>query len=380
MPDFFLLVSPPRLVAMSDDNLRARRRPFLRAATSAGLVGFSSLPAVASSSETIEVPVAKSGEEVLATRTVPRTWWNHVKRVRRIKDRVHDRARGDEAIRNVKIGLGPKRIGGRRAPEVKVEVESGASVSPDTLSDVDDVGVQAVPAVQSRLTCTNHGSWSLVPGGVTFGNPDAALEGTSGCPVVYQGTKHMLTAAHQWTCFDGDPVNNGRATQNGDDFGWAGFPMNRSLDYKLVSPEEKSVGSAIEYNGNYYDVAGHATNYEALIGEDTVYKTGKHSGYTTGNITAVGSSRTDQCIDLSGSGLEYSNIQVEGDSGAAPFILESIDGRQQAVVTGLASLGTQCGPPTWECHWDFYYDCTGTAGVSAEAIHSDNTYSILFSG
>lgn len=46
--------------------------------------------------ETVEIPVAKSGNQTIATREVPAEWWDHVERSRTVSDEIGEEF-GDEA-------------------------------------------------------------------------------------------------------------------------------------------------------------------------------------------------------------------------------------------------------------------------------------------
>lgn len=62
--------------------------------------------------ETIEIPVAKSGEEVVATEEVPEEWWDHVERSREVADELGDKLEDEPWFEGISRSTGEAEICG----------------------------------------------------------------------------------------------------------------------------------------------------------------------------------------------------------------------------------------------------------------------------
>ncbi|QCW03776.1 hypothetical protein [Natrinema pallidum] len=140
------------------------------------------------------------------------------------------------------------------------------------------------------------------------------------------------------------------------------------------------INNQVTYEGNDYRMVGHATNYEVIMeNNETVYKSGKTSGYRSGTITGINDSGWTSCVDLNGKGLEYSMFQAAGDSGSVPFILrEGLSDDPMEITTGLATLGRTRTGNSIRCDGNSYTGYEKTAGVSAEAISNHMGGSFYF--
>lgn len=353
------------LLAMADsDSSRSGRRGFLKKTAAVGALGLSSAIGVASAGSFIEVPIVKRGDEILKTRRVPREWWEHVKRARRINAKYTDEASEESPITDVRTTLDTDTIGGRNKMKIVLGTEDGATLA--LPQSVQDVPVETGQPAGISKTCFNHQEYTFVPGGVPFGNDSTS--GTAGCQVIDGGNERMITASHLWGC---SGQNNSTAHQYTQEFGQTTGVFNESLDYMLVenTAGDNTLGGAIEHDGGSFPIGGRATNYEVLHDEDvTIHKTGIHTGSTTGEIAATNQSVAYDCANFNG--LLYTNDQAGGDSGTVAFMLDDRKTGPHAVITGLATGGG--GTETQiNCHGSQIRHFPYAAGPTSEQIHND---------
>lgn len=368
-------------------SVETNRRSVLKKLSISGItLSLTGANLVSASEDTIEVPIAKRGEKVILTEKVSEDWWEHVKESREGRKEIFSRFGSENSVGRIKTVLGEGTIAGNQKLKTVVEIdrdESGAldlhNADPDIPDQANGIPVEVEQAKEEAYTvCKNRGTYDEVKGGYTFGHNS---NGTAGWRVYWEDDPYILTAAHLFHEHEGDfcygGLTNEKAHQGDQLFGEATSDYDTSLDYALVEQtnDDVSLGTEVENSrGNTY-MDGHITNYEVLMEDgETIHKTGKTTGYTSGEITSIttSTSPTDSCIDIDrGECIEYSMNQAEGDSGSAPYVIrETSRGNEVALTTGLATVGR-----------NQYYKigCDGgdhdaydkTLGASAEAIKDD---------
>lgn len=80
---------------------RSTRRKFLTGVSGSALA-IAGINGVLGGRDYLEIPIAKSGEEVIESRKVPRAWWEHVKNSRHQKDVLARQLEGNKDVRLIK--------------------------------------------------------------------------------------------------------------------------------------------------------------------------------------------------------------------------------------------------------------------------------------
>lgn len=369
------------------------RRDVLRTAVQSGaLVSLSGI-GVASVERTIDVPVVKLGDEVIKTRTVPRAWWEHVLASRRVTNSIASQFLPKQEVKQVGTRLDSKKLAGRRKMRVAVHVPD-TTVNINLPDEVEGVRVEKVEAKQMAPTCDGNQSFDPVPGGVQFNDTNSTsasdLGGSTGCKVTVNDSPRMLTAHHIW---DDCSANGESAYQWGDKTGTVdGTYSNATLDYATVTENNNSgieYGEKIRTDSFDYEVRSHVTNYETLMDDgDTIYKTGRNTDTTTGQIDEVNFSRSYGCTDIDNEGILVTNKQRNGDSGSVTWVVTQWPDGYFASIVSLATFGygTNCtanGSIGDECSTcnntdEKVNEYTKSGGTSSEAIRNDTGGDLVF--
>lgn len=90
-------------------------------ATSTAVAGMPAQSDDETDCEMIEIPTAKSGDEVVRTREVPEPWWNQVERARAVEDELWEEFGDEEWFDRVSRTLGDEEICGRTIFVVTVD-------------------------------------------------------------------------------------------------------------------------------------------------------------------------------------------------------------------------------------------------------------------
>lgn len=353
------------------------RRSFIKRAVASGSVtSIAGLPKVTARRDSINVPIVKRRDEIIAEKNVSRRWWEHVKKSRQARGRIQKQFGTKRQVKGIKTTLSKDTIHNQQKLKISVELSQDTDLRKrdlDIPNRVDDVMIEVAEAEeQSPTVCENKGTYDYVFGGYTFGYNS---NGTAGWRVYLDGNRYVLTAAHLFS--SEDPCGGFLYTdvhQGDQKFGQTTVHFDSKRDYMLVekTTDNPNIGDQVVHQGNQYKMLGHTTNNEVLMeDQETVYKSGKTSGYTTGNITSINvySDVPDSCIDLNGNAIEYSNMQADGDSGCAPFVLTDSLYGEVAAVTGLATVG-RSPDGTIYCDNNSYDLYDSAVGVSAEQISS----------
>lgn len=352
-----------------------RRRVLKAGMVAGGIAGLSSATVVATD-DTVEVPIAKSGDEVAVTREMPTARWEHLTTSRTVADDVRDRVGSHAAVQSVGRRVSSERLAGGNKIEVVVYVED-TSVDLGLPDAVDGVSIGTDRAREALPTCDGNATFDPVPGGVHIDSNDVTNGdgGTTGCRVTDDGTPYMLTALHvlddnedcwadttayQWGVEVGEPNN---------------ALSNSNLDYALVS-EDNFSGIAYSQYVRYdksgteteYEVGGRVTNYDAVASDgDTIYRTGRRTDTTTGKVAEVDYGPSSTCADLSASeGIAIDNKHANGDSGSSSWILE----QDEAYIVNLCNFDYKYTFEEETCDQTFT-TLDGGAGPKADVIAND---------
>lgn len=297
--------------------------------TVGGAIVFASTTAAADSvsSDDVEIPIVVSGDDVIESRKVSTSWWDAVKRARRIQSELSNELAAVSGVKSVGIALGSEKIGGRNAMAVEVERDTtqGDQGLPSRRDGI-EIRISEKPIGRGG-GCYNDYNFDNMHGGV---RNEANLYGTSCCRDDNRG--HMLTAAHLFdACDRGSAIDNDALDQSGR---LAGYVDSYNIQEDWVACDDSS--ATIDYTNKIrnelstHEVVGSVTNYEYIISEGTfVYQMGCSTGETVGQMEAynvsanVASGDVADCVDLNGRGVRVdstANYFGKGDSGGPMYI------------------------------------------------------------
>lgn len=361
---------------MSDDKnqigRQSRRRFLSLTATGASAWGLTGLVG-ASSERQDQIPIAKSGDEVVATREVPRAWREHLAQAKQARANVAQRLQG--AIRDAEgeetgdaaadgserttpsttVGLEPadQRFGDRPGFRVRVrevtENRGGDRARQSTARpSASGAAVDAAPAeangipVRTEKTsefvdfdCPNRGYYDPVPGGVAVYTDETGDEtlgrGTATTAVRKKGSPrtYLLSAAH---IFSGDNclIQPGEPVYLADDPNeTVGEVTDYSVlqDFVLIDDVPGSVDWANEIREGTeggvqtVDVDGHLSEdgvaYWLSEGKE-VSKSGSSTGTTSGTLTEMYVTG-DRCATYGGHAVSTDAPSAQGDSGSPVY-------------------------------------------------------------
>lgn len=330
---------------MERDNRRPRtvsRRTALKIAGS-GAVSLAGVGLVGATNndDTVEITVSRNSEGPLKRKQVPRSWYNHLRQVRKVTGEISSEYNHRAGVISVGYVQGDERIGGKHSFAVEVEVnpdEFDGNI-PDQRENV-PVTVTESATSGPIPACYNYDDYSSVPGGVTLEGDGL---GTSGFKVTDDDDNPgMLTANHLW----GNCADSGgqRAEQNGDFLGEV-IDHDPDADFAVVDDQSssKSLDDQIKEEDSFrWEISGWKTDngIADLIesGED-VRSMGVTTGLTKGPVKKKSRSPNGpSCIDLEGEAVKLDIDTGQGDSGGPTYTLETFSGNQYAVVINIVNL------------------------------------------
>lgn len=308
----------------------------------------------ASSGDTTEISVARSGSEVVETAEVPQAWVAHLQQARQAKEQVARQIRRDHGTAEsapdqdgartaidatVSLEPGDQRYGnlsGFRVhvrspdPAVRDDVPAEANGIPVRVEEIDDMGYS---------DCPNRGYYDPLPGGVALYRGDSGSlyrAGSATTAVTKENTTstYLLTAAHVVGDFD---PNTGTCTASTGtdvyiDDDWldkigdvVGYDIEQ--DYALIKDTTGEVDFAnavreeSDYSVDYLGVDGHLDENGVaywMSNDKEVRKTGSSTGLTTGQITEMYVTGY-KCTNLEDHGVTSDTFCAEGDSGSPVY-------------------------------------------------------------
>lgn len=360
-------------MANNGPNGRYTRRQALKLTGASGALLTAGHPVTAlSNDDVVDIPIAKRGDKVLSTVETSRTWWNHVLECRKARESLESRFSDNPAVERVSTVEAPDTLAGNPKRRLQVDVNEAEINLPSfverqvpTEHQGFEVTTNSVNPVETN--CINTDPFDPVPGGVQMVNQDIYhprwdeyAHATFGCPVKYEGQTYMLTAEHN--ADEGVLINQ----SDNQYFGTGTSIRNSTLDYQLVELGNPYIDMSckVTWGSGSAPILGHATNPEMISTTKPIYKVGVMSGLTQGSIVGV-----------AGDEVVLSNTNIQGDSGGPLFFGNLPTG--PVYILGITSGGDPGGENEW---------CDGRAGIyttdmygpTAEAIHNDNSSSIVF--
>ena len=325
------------------ESVTTRRRSLLRTAGVALSVGGGCLGRL---TRKRRVPVLTSDGTTVRSERVSRTWYRHVREVRRARRALGSEFLDERGVDAIRVVRSDDRYGGRRGLEVTVELSRPISLIPSELQGITVATEAALP--RGLSACFNEESFNPVPGGVVVQPVADGRFGTACCRAVVDGEPRLLTAAHLWdacrTAPQGEPLYQsdrriGRVTS-----------FRRDYDIALVDPDEGTdLADSIKLNTDRrLPVSGSLTEWGVALflseGRQVV-NMGVSSGLTRGRLSAAYVEEGwNRCVDFDGHGVEARYRNVEGDSGGPVFAVHEGDAYLVAPQQmWVDRLGTDCG-------------------------------------
>lgn len=315
------------------------------------------------------ITVAAADGEPVWTERVPADWYDHargaVAAARAASRRFGDR----DGVVGVGVEPGERSVEGRPALRVSVRVDGQASL-PGSVGGVPVATRREASPERLRAggvcgnrhedpDCLNTGRFDPVPGGVAVTSDFSC--GTTGCRVSYGGETGLLTAAHivDDSC---EPSSHEGTTfyQRDQDVGSVAG-VNLRHDWAVITgPRDVSgyVGAVRSPAGSTWSVTGHVTEdglLDVLSAGTTVHKIGVHTGHTTGAVERLGTSHTDDCWDLDGTGVDCTMSTAGGDSGAPIFVKRG----DAAAIVSTNSYGREYEGSDSNCMTTPFYGACG---------------------
>ncbi|WP_129113145.1 hypothetical protein [Halegenticoccus tardaugens] len=346
----------------------------------AGIASIGTFVAVGRGEDEVEIVTETRGETPVVTKSVPRDWYEHERRVAEALTRVNERFLPSEAILGSAIVGSDETVEGKGVTQVEVAVAEGEASAVSIPASIEDVAIRTVSRRSNgvRLTesgggCHNNDDYDRVRGGVLVygdGDDDGAVDqrGTSGCPVRKDGTEYLLTANHLF--LTGEPCEGNwdeglYQYGDGDYFGEV-HRYDQAEDWAIVAPVGDYEGTLVfDVKGARWTggIASHATKIrlQEMIGDGTtVEKMGTTTGAETGVVESIEGTYSDDCIDFDGHGVRTDCNTAAGDSGG-PTYARSESG------DGLAMVSLSSARPDWvsklykECGEEVYGRTVGPA-------------------
>jgi len=356
---------------------KVSRRAVLGGAGSSLLAmsGMAVAGAVPDDADMVEIPKAVHGEEVVETKKVPKKWWGHVKKVRRLNKKL-DKAPGISG--RVARTDAKNEIAGKNRLKLQIEHRpDGPQKSNHHAArneKVEGVPVEKTTRPKPEPVCQHIQPDDPYYGGQNCGGVNAqggpANVGTVAClGETDDGGEYLVTAHHVIRGGDGTPPCN---HPEGDDI-HIGFTQSSGEIGGTVAPNDYSALPAVDvgfvdiagnpndlqgkvWNGSsgLEDMVGQVTNYEDDMADGVEFvKQGVPTGKETGQISNLGSDvepiegitpGDDVCRDYyDGSGVEFEMRTAGGDSGGPVY---RIDQRINDQVARLATVSSAARDPT----------------------------------
>lgn len=337
------------------------RRDLLKAASGAATItGLASV--VGASENTVEIATVRDGDEILRTAKVPKGWYQRVKHTRNVHNKAVDEHLDKRGVLRIGRTAGDRRVGGKRAPVVKVEYDPDAYKG-NVPNEIEGVPVQKEESEPAVDTCLNREDFDPIPGGVHL-NYDDGGSFTSFARAEQGGTGYMLTCSHAFDACS-TSAQDEPADQYYDQYGEVDG-AHESLDVArtAITDITESFTNEIQAESKSYAIEGVATengvdNYMSM--GTTIKKVGISSGETTGKIDNMNLTRNHDCITWGGEGVNLTNNQANGDSGGPAFRGYSDGGCTLVNINtqGAGTIGDACGNT-------LYDEAYGTAAYEIE--------------
>lgn len=325
--------------------------------------------------ETVRVPKARSAEGVELWREVPKTWFDHVQREKKVIRSFQSQLSDREGVGGISSVRSFERFGGQRGLQIKIEIDESkfTGTIPERYDDI-PVTVKDIPE-QEPLGCYNDQNFDSMPGGVFIdGEPLGQRFGTSGYTVTYNGSTYMITASHIFGgCGYSDSINIGEpAYQYSREFGDVlGYDENEDWAFVEVDSNSVSLDTSIKPPSTpRYSVEGYADEWEVAWRVTSSTDSCKLMGITSGlqhNCDTLSKDNNDgpNCWDYSGEGVTTAvpDDIASGDSGGPVFFLDS---NNNAYVIHLTSVGVGlAGTTRQSCLGNTYAEFLRSKGIAA---------------
>jgi len=372
------------------------QRQTLAAVTGATVSGLAGVPTavVGDSGREKRITILASGDESRETVTVSERWYRHKEQAIEVKEAMSRQYLGEGDIHSVGIESSDTAVGDLRGKRVRVAADPEGDVAAlDAVpSSVEGIPVRTVEEGRPEQTdCYNDRREDVdgdgeneFLGGMAFegvknikGGGEGVEQGTLCCPVNYIGERYMLTARH---VISGNVCNTPGIVEN--DYGWGrtvndeesvtpfGFVAASLPEYDaallwLSSPDLQDFSSRITGEPGL-EVVGRVTSDGidtlASYPATTVYKRGRKTCVTSGNIVASNITYDTKCLDPSDPGKELGQVrtsatQEKGDSGGPVYHhLDKVSGTDELYLLNMATRNSG----------DYNY----AQGSSANALYS----------
>lgn len=319
------------------------RRDALRMAASVGALGtVTSVPGVVAGStgKEVEIVTHVSQGKPVKTKTVPKSWVQHLEAARRAKQQITKQHRENSAVKIVSLIRSKDTFGGKRGFTIKIEVAPNQT-SPNVPSQANGIPTK-IQDFTERIPqyCTGDDSYDDLPGGVIIGGG-----ATTGCRVHFDYDSDGTSEGFLWTAahiFGSDVCDYSSGTtvyQKGDPWGHIKVD-NVPNDSVFVRPKSGySIDGQINETNESLNVAGYVSKSglaDMVADGVSVYKTGIRTGTNEGTVIGTGVTDMDRsCVDYEDEGVNIDVYTLQGDSGGP--IYDEVNGN--AYMIGITSTG-----------------------------------------
>lgn len=311
-----------------DRENRVLRRSILAAAAGSGLTAFGSV--VTASDDTIDIPIIKSGNEVVKWKSVPEDWWDHESRSIQAMEELIENYESNPAVVGVGVRTSPNRIDGKRKSVVRVDFDPNTDTTVSVPQTVN--GVAVTTRERPEIELHNHHTsgecdsdqcdeavYDLIRGGVEL---DGAASAT--CKVTYNGFPHIMCAAHavdhchNFATSDDPMFHNGQyigdLVDHDADQDWA--IMELADDGEFSNPSERIAG----YDNAIFGHVGQQGLHDMMADGETSYHRGITTCTTAGHVDGYGEDlRYDSDCEGSGIYIDFYICTYGGDSGGPHY-------------------------------------------------------------
>lgn len=346
-----------------------------------GALGVSSigLATATDRGDTVRIPITKRGDMVLKWKEVPRSWYEHMKHSKQVREEITLNHLDKPGIEGIATARWEKRFDGKYGLLVEVEVdpESYNGSLPDSKEGI-PIRTTTAPNLRPGACC-HHTDYDPVPGGVAVQaeRSTGRASGSAGfCVNDPDGNRRLLTANHLWgTCED----SSGKTLyQHTDEFGLVDT-YDTDTDYALVRPTSaEGIDNAVFVDGFLYTVSGYKTTSginDLISTGETCYQTGGTTCTTQGTIEANGLSTPGiDCIDYEGAGVKANIVAGDGDSGGPIVTLEKFFGNWYAVIISHFMLFNK--ESSVSCHWGSGYKGSPIYGTAFNHLYENHNLTL----
>lgn len=337
---------------MSHDSVDRRTALKTFGGVVAGAGGFSHL-GVVRGSDFVEVPIVMRHGEVIETKKVPRSWYEHIKRAHRVLDNRRRVLGRKEGVVTLGLSISGEDFGGKKGSRIAVGIDPEVGVEGKLPEEAEGIGVtiNEVEEIKPHSgPCYGPGDTDPMPGGVL--NEYLGVKGTSCVKVVDSNDtskKYMLSAAHNFRIDLGDCSEDITGNRIGQET--TGRFIGDVVDYsnkKDYAVYDNSATSNITFESEIHSVGivnGQYTDWgvEDLKEDgDPVNKRGITTGKTEAVVKETGESLANPCWGLGGKGVKLSHTlnsdpggSGPGDSGSPWYTSQS----GSAIILGMHSAG-----------------------------------------